>query len=72
MRQARFKEAIELLKLMIRQDPRPEWKELLADAYRGRAHDLAAKKMFKEAAMVLENTVAADGLYGIPACTCHA
>jgi cellulose synthase operon protein C len=61
MRQARFKEAIELLKLMIRQDPRPDWKELLADAYCGRARNLAAKKMFKEAAMVLENTVAADG-----------
>jgi tetratricopeptide (TPR) repeat protein len=61
MRQARFKEAIELLKLMIRQDPRPDWKMSLADAYRGRARDLAAKKMFKEAAMVLENTVAADG-----------
>jgi tetratricopeptide (TPR) repeat protein len=61
MRQARFKEAIELLKPMIRQDPRPEWKELLADAYAGRARDLAGKKMFKEAAMVLENTVAADG-----------
>ena len=61
MRQVRFKEAIELLKLMIRQDPRPDWKESLADAYRGRARDLAAKKMFKEAAMVLENTVSADG-----------
>lgn len=61
MRQARFKEAIELLKLMIRQDPRPEWKASLADAYCGRARDLAGKKMFKEAAMVLENTVAADG-----------
>lgn len=61
LRQERFKEATELFKLAIRQDPRPEWKELLADAYSGRARTMAAKKMFKEAAMVLENTIAADG-----------
>ena len=58
--QERFKEAIELFKLLTRQEPRPEWKESLADAYRGRARVMAAKKMFKEAAMVLENTIAAD------------
>jgi len=46
---------------VIRQDPRPEWKQALADAYAGRARALAAKGMFKEAAMVLENTLAPDG-----------
>jgi len=61
LRQERFKEAIELFKPLIRQDPRPEWKASLADAYRGRARAMAAKKMFKEAAMVLENTIAPDG-----------
>ena len=61
LQQQRFKEAIELFKLVIRQDPRPEWKQSLADAYGGRARVLAAKGMFKEAAMVLENTLAADG-----------
>src|SRR6185312_6907955 len=61
LRQERFKEAVELFKLAIRQDPRPEWKESLTDAYRGRAHALAGKRMFKEAAMVLENTLAPDG-----------
>lgn len=61
LRQERFKEAIELFKQVIRQEPRPEWKEALADAWRGRARDLAAKGMFKEAAMVLENTIAAGG-----------
>jgi len=61
LRQQRFKEATELFKLAIRQDPRPEWTESLADAYSGRARAMAAKKMFKEAAMVLENTIAADG-----------
>jgi thioredoxin-like negative regulator of GroEL len=59
--QEKFKEAIELFKLAIRQEPRPEWKDLLADAYRGRARTMAAKSMFKEAAMVLENTIAPDG-----------
>ena len=61
LRQERFKEAIELFKQAIRQEPRPEWKESLADAWRGRARDLAAKGMFKEAAMVLENTIAPGG-----------
>src|SRR5277367_6867016 len=61
MQQERFKEAIELYKLIIRQDPRPEWKDALAGAYCGRARGLAAKRMFKEAAMVLENTFGPDG-----------
>ena len=61
LRQERFKEATELFKLAIRQDPRPDWKESLADAYSGRARAMAAKKMFKEAAMVLDNTITADG-----------
>jgi tetratricopeptide (TPR) repeat protein len=61
LRQERFKEATELFKLAIRQDPRPDWKAALAEAYTGRARTMAAKKMFKEAAMVLENTIVADG-----------
>jgi len=61
LEQERFKEAIELFKLLTRQEPRPEWKQSLAAAYHGRARVMAAKKMFKEAAMVLENTIAADG-----------
>ena len=61
LQQERFKEAVELFKQLVRQDPRPEWKESLAAAYHGRARALAAKGMFKEAAMVLENTLAPDG-----------
>jgi tetratricopeptide (TPR) repeat protein len=61
LRQERFKEAIELFKQAIRHEPRPEWKESLAEAWRGRARELAAKSMFKEAAMVLENTIASGG-----------
>lgn len=61
LRREKFKEAVELFKLAIRLEPRPEWKESLFDAYRGRARDLAAKSMFKEAAMVLENTMTPSG-----------
>ncbi len=62
LRRERFKEAIELFKQAIRLEARPAWKEALADAYRGRARDLAAKDMCKEAAMVLENTIPLVGL----------
>ena len=61
LRLGRFKEAMEVFKQLARQDPRPEWTQRLADAYAGRAHALADKGMFKEAAMVLENTLAPDG-----------
>ena len=61
MRRGRFKEATEIFKQLARQDPRPEWTDRLADAYAGRAHALADKGMFKEAAMVLENTLSPDG-----------
>src|ERR1700756_4551921 len=61
LRLGRFKEAMEVFKQLARQDPRPEWTHRLADAYAGRAHALADKGMFKEAAMVLENTLAPDG-----------
>ena len=61
LRRERFKEATELYKLAIRQESRPEWKQSLAEAYLGRARTMAAKGMFKEAAMVLENTIAPDG-----------
>src|ERR1700722_14842022 len=61
LRLGRFKEALEVFKQLARQDPRPEWAQRLADAYAGRAHALANKGMFKEAAMVLENTLGPDG-----------
>jgi tetratricopeptide (TPR) repeat protein len=61
LQQERFKDAVELFKQLVRQDPRPDWTEALADAYAGRARTLAAKGMFKEAAMVLENTLTQAG-----------
>ncbi len=57
LHQARFKEATELFKQLVRQEPRPDWKQGLADAYCGRASALAGKAMFKEAAMVFENAL---------------
>jgi tetratricopeptide (TPR) repeat protein len=66
LQQERFKDAIELFKQLIKQDPQPSWKAALAEAYCGRARTLAAKKMFKEAAMVLENTLSPDGTLGDP------
>ena len=71
LKQQRFKEAVELFKPMVRQDPRPEWKQSLAEAYRGRARALAAKKMFKEAAMVVENTLGPDGTLADPVFYLH-
>ena len=71
LKRQRFKEAVELFKPMIRQDPRPEWKQSLAEAYRGRARALAAKKMFKEAAMVVENTLGSDGTLADPVFYLH-
>ena len=66
LRVGRFKEAMEVFKQLARQDGRPEWTERLADAYAGRAHALAEKGMFKEAAMVLENTRTTAGMVREP------
>ena len=61
LRQGRFKDATEIFKQLIREDPRPDWRQRLGDAYAGRARALAEKGMVKEAAIVLENTLAPDG-----------
>ena len=66
LRLGRFKEAVEAFKQVLRQDPQPQWRQALAQAYTGRARDLAAKGMFKEAVIVLENTRAADGTLSAP------
>jgi tetratricopeptide (TPR) repeat protein len=57
LRAGRFKEAVEVFKQLVRHDTCPEWSRHLGDAYAGRARALAEKGMFKEAAMVLENTL---------------
>jgi tetratricopeptide (TPR) repeat protein len=66
LRLGRYRDAIEAFKQALRQDPQPQWRHALDQAYTGRARDLAAKGMFKEAAIVLENTRAADGTVAAP------
>ena len=61
LRREKFKDAIELLKQLVKREARPEWRNALADAYLGRAKALAAKGMFKEAEIVLGNAAATDG-----------
>ena len=46
---ARYKEAIEHFKELLKRERRPEWLAGLAAAYAGRAEQLAAKDMVKEA-----------------------
>ena len=61
----RYKEAIDSYKLLIKQDSQPQWREALATAYLGRAEALAARGMFKEAAVLWENmTHLCDGERG--------
>ena len=61
LRLGRFKEAIELYKQLLKQEPRPDWRDGLATAYVGRAKALFAKGLFKEAEIVLGNAIALDG-----------
>lgn len=50
-----FKDAITALKDLLKQERRQESEDLLAEAYLGRARELARKGMFQEAAMLWEN-----------------
>ncbi len=50
-----YKDAIEAYKQLLKREPRDDWRGALATAYLGRARDLAAKAMYKEAAMLWEN-----------------
>jgi cellulose synthase operon protein C len=56
-----FKQAIELLKRLVKQNARPEWRDALVEAYVGRARILAAKGMFEEAETALTKAAAPDG-----------
>ena len=49
LRLGKFKDAAEIYKQLIRDDPRPEWRGRLDEAYVGRARALAEKGLFKEA-----------------------
>jgi tetratricopeptide (TPR) repeat protein len=52
---ARYREAIAGFKELLKLEPRPAWRAGLADAYAGRAHELATKGMLKEALVMWEN-----------------
>jgi tetratricopeptide (TPR) repeat protein len=67
LRQARFKDAVETFKKLVKQDKQPLWKKLLNQAYVGYARHLAVKGMAKEAQITLENTASAGGLVQDPA-----
>lgn len=64
-----YKEAIELYKELVKRERRPTWVDGLASCYAGRAHDLAAKGMIKEALVLWRNRtqlcgkLLADGPY---------
>jgi tetratricopeptide (TPR) repeat protein len=62
----RFKEAVDCFRQLVKVEPRPEWRKSLATAYAGRARSLAAKGMVKEAAMVFDNAIDADGSFHEP------
>ena len=51
----RHREAIAGFKQLFKLEPRPAWRSALADAYAGRARELAAKDMLKEALAIWEN-----------------
>ena len=53
--QGAHKEAIDAYKQLLKREPRDDWRSALATAYLGRAKDLAAKAMYKEAAILWEN-----------------
>lgn len=51
----RYRDAIAVYKQLLKRESRAEWREALADAYLGRAEQLAAKAMYQEAAALWEN-----------------
>ncbi|MBK5969952.1 MULTISPECIES: tetratricopeptide repeat protein [Thiorhodovibrio] len=54
----RWRDAIADFKELLKREPRPEWRTALADAYAGRAGELTAKGMLKEALAIWENRAA--------------
>jgi len=49
LRATRYKDAIDHYKALLREERKPDWVDNLAEAYAGRAEQLAAKDMLKEA-----------------------
>jgi tetratricopeptide (TPR) repeat protein len=57
----RFRDAIAAFKQLLKTEDRAEWRSGLAGAYVGRARELTAKGMLKEALAIWENRAALEG-----------
>ncbi len=57
----RFRDALEVYKQLLKRESHEPWREALAEAYIGRAEQLAAKGMYKEAAALWENMASSCG-----------
>lgn len=57
---ARYKDAVIIYKQLSKVEPHSKWKQGLAQAYRGRAFELAQKALFEEALTVLDNALEQD------------
>ena len=55
LKHGRHRDAIANFKQLLELEARDAWRQALADAYAGRARELSAKGMFKEAQMIWEN-----------------
>ncbi|MBF0310888.1 MAG: hypothetical protein HQL56_15315 [Magnetococcales bacterium] len=55
MAEGKWREAVECFKQLVKAEPAAGWEKKLAEAYRGRAGELAEKGMPKEAVILLEN-----------------
>lgn len=61
-----WRDAIAAYKELCKREPRDDWRRALAEAYAGRAAELASKGMLKEALAIWENRTALD-----PSATMH-
>jgi tetratricopeptide (TPR) repeat protein len=71
MRRRNFKEAIKLYKQLVKDEGLPQWSEGLAQAYAARASELAARGLFEQAQILLDNTAAPDGTVRNPLLYVH-
>jgi cellulose synthase operon protein C len=70
MRLGQFRDAIKFFKQLVKEEGR-HWLDALAQAYVGRARELAAKGMYEDAQILLENTAAHDGAVRDPLLYVH-
>jgi hypothetical protein len=71
MRRRDFKEAIRLYKQLVKDEGLAKWSEGLAQAYAERAREVAARGLFEQAQILLDNTAAPDGTVWNPLLYVH-